>query len=169
PLIMTPNTDIATRAFVVSLKEPCSGKSSAEVSEISGLSIRQVNRIYARAIDRGFDPNVRPLILKDEYLKDKPRSGRPTKATEETKELVIGKVQRDRFGREKTCADLAAELRDAGVEILAISVYRMLVSSGFKKTKLMRKPGLTKSMKAERLAWCIAHRDWTLEGWKSVI
>ncbi|VTT57005.1 unnamed protein product [Fusarium fujikuroi] len=98
PWIMAPNTDIATRAFVVSLKAPCCGKTSPEVSEITGLSIRTIDRIYARAIDSGFDPNVRPLILKDEYLRDKPRSGRPTKATEENKELVIGKVQRDRFG-----------------------------------------------------------------------
>ncbi|SCN68977.1 uncharacterized protein FFB20_03274 [Fusarium fujikuroi] len=88
---MAPNTDIATRAFVVSLKAPCCGKTSPEVSEITGLSIRTIDRIYARAIDSGFDPNVRPLILKDEYLRDKPRSGRPTKATEENKELVIGK------------------------------------------------------------------------------
>ncbi|KAL7760724.1 hypothetical protein ACKLNR_010814 [Fusarium oxysporum f. sp. zingiberi] len=91
PWIMAPNTDIATRAFVVSLKAPCSGKTSPEVAEISGLSIRQVDRIYARAIENGFDPNIRPLILKDEYLKDRPRSGRPTKVTEENKELLIGK------------------------------------------------------------------------------
>jgi hypothetical protein len=165
---MAPNTDIATRAFVVSLKAPCSGKTSPEVAEIPGLSIRQVDRIYARAIENGFDPNVRPLILKDEYLRDRPRSGRPTKATEENKELVIGKVQQDRFGREKTCADLAGELSKAGIEISASAVYRMLVSSGFRKTKPTRKPGLTKSMKADRLAWCIAHRDWTLEDWNSV-
>ncbi|KAG7421869.1 hypothetical protein DER46DRAFT_653730 [Fusarium sp. MPI-SDFR-AT-0072] len=94
---MTPNTDIATRAFIVSLKAPCSGKTSAEVAELSGLSIRQVNRIYARAIERGFDPNIRPLIFKDEYLQDAPRSGRPTKATEGTKDLVVSKrAQRSR-------------------------------------------------------------------------
>ncbi|KAJ0146105.1 hypothetical protein HZ326_11159 [Fusarium oxysporum f. sp. albedinis] len=81
-LIMAPNTDIATRALVVSLKAPCSGKTSPEVAEISGLSIRQVDRIYARAIENGFDPNARSLILKDEYLRDRPRSGRPAKATE---------------------------------------------------------------------------------------
>ncbi|KAG7405823.1 hypothetical protein Forpi1262_v018352 [Fusarium oxysporum f. sp. raphani] len=93
---MAPNTDIATRAFVVSLKASCSGKTSPEVARISGLSIRQVDRIYAHAIENGFNPNVRPLILKDEYLRDRPRSGRPTKATEENKELVIGKQSRNR-------------------------------------------------------------------------
>ncbi|KAK2485807.1 hypothetical protein H9L39_03787, partial [Fusarium oxysporum f. sp. albedinis] len=82
---MAPNTDIATRALVVSLKAPCSGKTSPEVAEISGLSIRQVDRIYARAIENGFDPNARSLILKDEYLRDRPRSGRPAKATERVK------------------------------------------------------------------------------------
>ncbi|KAK2670227.1 hypothetical protein RAB80_014364 [Fusarium oxysporum f. sp. vasinfectum] len=89
---MAPNTDIATRAFVVSLKAPCSGKTTNEVAEITGLSVNLVNRIYARAIKRGFDPNVRPLILRNGYLEDTPRSGRPSKQTEETKELIISKL-----------------------------------------------------------------------------
>ncbi|EXA28976.1 hypothetical protein FOVG_19455 [Fusarium oxysporum f. sp. pisi HDV247] len=89
---MAPHTDIATRAFIVSLKAPCSGKSSNEVSEITGISVRQVDRIYGRAISRGFDPNIRPLILKNEYLEDAPRSGRPTKKTDEAKQLIIGKL-----------------------------------------------------------------------------
>jgi hypothetical protein len=89
---MAPNTDIATRAFFVSLKAPCSGKTTAEVAGITGLQPRQVNRIYARAIERGFDPSLRPLVIRNEYFEDAARSGRPTKRTDETKELVIGKV-----------------------------------------------------------------------------
>ncbi|KAJ0127189.1 Uncharacterized protein HZ326_29705, partial [Fusarium oxysporum f. sp. albedinis] len=169
PSIMAPNTDIATRAFVVSLKAPCSGKTTNEVAEITGLSVNLVNRIYARAIKRGFDPNVRPLILRNGYLEDTPRSGRPSKQTEETKELIISKVQRDRYGREKTAADIAGELSSQGVLISTSLVKQVLKSAGFRKTKPTRKPGLTKKMKDERLAWCIAHQDWTLEDWKSVI
>ncbi|KAI8671803.1 hypothetical protein NCS57_00656700 [Fusarium keratoplasticum] len=89
---MAPNTDIATRALVVALKAPCSGKTTEEVAAITGLSTRQVNRIYARAIYRGFDPNLRPLVIRDEYLRDAPRSGRPPKQTEETKKEVFSKL-----------------------------------------------------------------------------
>ncbi|KAM5352989.1 hypothetical protein ACJ41O_005711 [Fusarium nematophilum] len=82
-LAMAPNTDIATRALVVALKAPCSGKPTEEVAAITGLSVRQVNRIYARAIERGFDPNLRPIVVRDDYLRDAPRSGRPMKRIEE--------------------------------------------------------------------------------------
>ncbi|KAK0714517.1 hypothetical protein B0H67DRAFT_578355 [Lasiosphaeris hirsuta] len=88
---MAPNTDIATRALIVTLKSPVGGKTSAQISEETGLSIRQINRIYARAIKRGFEPNHRPFILKDEWLEDASRSGRPSKKTPENTEKIIAK------------------------------------------------------------------------------
>ncbi|KAL6352059.1 hypothetical protein LRP88_14872 [Fusarium phalaenopsidis] len=166
---MAPNTDIATRALVVSLKSPCGGKTTAEVIEITGLSKSTINDIYARAIARGFDPNHRPLIIRNSFLEDAPRPGRPTKQTEEAKKAVIAKVRRDRYGREKTCADIAGDLSLEGHNLSAITVWRILKAAGFQKTKPTRKPGLTKKMRQERYKWCIAHQDWTLEDWKNVI
>lgn len=148
---MAPNTDIATRALVVALKAPCSGKTTEEVAAITGLSTRQINRIYARAIYRGFDPNLRPLVIRDEYLRDAPRSGRPPKQTEETKKEVFSKVRRDRYGREKSCADIAGELSLQGCDLSAMTVWRVLRKARFRKTKPTRKPGLTKKMRRERL------------------
>ena len=69
---MPQNTDIATRAFVVSLKAPCSGKTAVEVATITGLLKSVINKIYARAIARGFDPNQQPLDIRDCYLEDAP-------------------------------------------------------------------------------------------------
>jgi hypothetical protein len=71
--------DISIRAVVVVLKSPLGGKTTAEVEGITGLSKRTINSIYASAIERGFDPNIVPLAIKDEHLRDAPRSGRPTK------------------------------------------------------------------------------------------
>ncbi|KAJ4155561.1 hypothetical protein LMH87_000800 [Akanthomyces muscarius] len=88
--------DIATRALVVTLKAPCSGKTSTEVAGLAGISSRQVDRIYARAIKRGFDPNLRPIIIKDAYLEDAPRSGRPSKQTAENQEAILKKIKLDR-------------------------------------------------------------------------
>ncbi|KAI5458289.1 hypothetical protein BGZ63DRAFT_427544 [Mariannaea sp. PMI_226] len=88
---MPPNTDLATRAAVVALKSPACGKTTAEVAQITGLSIRQVNRIFARAIKRGFEPNDRILVLRDEHLQDAARSGRPPKEMNETKAEVTAK------------------------------------------------------------------------------
>ncbi|KAF2179649.1 hypothetical protein K469DRAFT_716165 [Zopfia rhizophila CBS 207.26] len=69
---MAPNTDIATRVLVVALKSPFRGKMTPEIVEKT-------------VIQRGFDPNHIPLVIKDEYLQDAPRSGRPTKQTEDVK------------------------------------------------------------------------------------
>lgn len=161
-------TDIATRAAVVSLKS--SGRlTSTEVSAAIGLSVRQVDRIYAKAISRGFDPQLRPIKITDAFVADAPRSGRPRKQTDEVIALVSSKVRRDRYGREKTCADLAGELSLEGFDVSAMTIWRVLRQAGFKKTKPTRKPGLTKKMRKERLDWCLRHQHWTLEDWKNVI
>src|SRR5271154_4045622 len=97
-------TDISTRAFIIALKSPIVHKTTAEIAAITGLSTRTINHIYARAIDRGFDPNIIPFQIKDEWVEDAPRSGRPTKQIEETVNSILDKVRRDRYGREKTCA-----------------------------------------------------------------
>ncbi|KAH6973228.1 hypothetical protein EDB80DRAFT_743244 [Ilyonectria destructans] len=50
--------DIATRALVVTLKAPGGAtKTSLEISALTGLAVRTINSIYARAIQRGFEPN----------------------------------------------------------------------------------------------------------------
>jgi len=56
-----------------------------------------------------------------------------------------------------------------GMDILATIIWRILRKNGYRKTKLMRKPGLTKVMRAKRLQWCLAYQDWILEDWKRVI
>lgn len=76
---MAPNTNITTRAIIITLLSPVSGKTTIKVAEKTSLSARQVNRIYARVIQRGFDPNHIPLTIRDEWLKDAPRTGRPSK------------------------------------------------------------------------------------------
>jgi transposase len=166
---MAPNTDIATRALVVTLKSPIVGQSTNAIAEKTGLSTRTINLIYARAVQRGFDPNILPLIIKNQFLEDAPRSGRPTKQTEEMKQSIAAKVRGDRYGRELSSADLAGYLSTDAFEISATTIWRCLKNQGFKKTKPTRKPGLTKKMKDERLKWCLDHQDWTLDDWKNVI
>ncbi|KAG7423456.1 hypothetical protein Forpi1262_v015371 [Fusarium oxysporum f. sp. raphani] len=157
-------TDIATRALVVTLKAPCGGaKTSLEIEAITGIPRRTIDSIYARAIKNGFEPNERPLRIINAWLEDRPRSGRPSKCTAENQELIIAKVSRDRFGREKTAADIAGDLSSQGIEISKTTVKKILKEAGYKKTKPTRKPGLTVAMRKERLNWCIAHRDWSLE------
>ncbi|KAJ5637913.1 hypothetical protein N7490_007792 [Penicillium lividum] len=148
-------------AYCVALK--ANGKTTAEVSELTKISIRTINYIYARARERGFDPNLRSVVICDAYFADAPRSGRPTKQTPETKQKVLSK------GWVKTCADIASELSSEGNDISAMTNRRILRKAGLRKTKPTRKPGLTQRMRNERLTWCLAHQHWTLEDWKNVI
>jgi len=166
PTVKMPHTDIATRAMIVSLK--ASNKTTIEVMALTGVGKSTINSIFARAVARGFDPAVRPIVLTDALLADNPRSGRPSKQSA-AKEEVMKLVRRDRYGREKSCADIAGDLSHFGIEISATSIWRILRRAGFQKTKPTRKPGLTQKMKKERLEWCLERKDWSLDDWKKVI
>jgi hypothetical protein len=63
-VIMVPNTSQSTRALIVCLKSSFVGKSTSEIAKETGLSARTINSIYARAIERGFEPNE-PLRIDD--------------------------------------------------------------------------------------------------------
>jgi transposase len=158
--------NLATRALIIAYK--ADGKTNQEITGMTGAEKRTINSIYARAIERGFDPAVRPLKLENKHVEDAPRTGRPSKQ-QQAFEKVVNLVRRDRYGREKTCADIAGDLSQDGLDISASTVWRVLRKAGYKKTKPTRKPGLTKKMRNERLAWCREHEDWTLEDWKNVI
>lgn len=119
------HTDIATRAFVVALKS-VGCKTTAETAMLTYLSHQTINNIYAEAIRRGFDPHQRPLTLRDEHVRDKPRSGRPTKQSDKSIEKPLSLVRYDRYGRERTCADFSASLYSHSIKISASTVHRIL-------------------------------------------
>ena len=104
------------------MKLPPVGKLTLQILELTGVNPRTVDRIYSRAIAAGFKPNVLPLKILPQHVQDAPRSSRPAKQTEEVKEQIFQQVRRDRYGREKSCADLAGALSLQGVEISASTV-----------------------------------------------
>ncbi|USP74094.1 uncharacterized protein yc1106_01368 [Curvularia clavata] len=148
---MAPHTDVYTRTLIVALKSPSIGKTTSQVSGLTGVQPRTVDRIYSRAIAAGFEPNALPLKILPHHVQDAPRSGRPLKQTEEAKEQIIQQVRRDRYGREKSCADVAGALSLQGVNISRTTVWRVLREARYRKTKPTRKPGLTQEMRSARL------------------
>jgi transposase len=155
--------DIATRTAAIMMS--VFGVEPRHISDWTGIPTETVKTIYKRAIERGFDPSQRPFTLIDAYVADASRSGRPRKHTPELETIVLAKVRRHRYGREKTCAEIASELLD----ISATTVWRVLRGAGLKKTKPTRKPGLTDRMRTDRLNWCLKHQHWTLDDFKNVI
>jgi transposase len=126
------------------------------------LAHTSLDWIYQRALDRGFTPE-KPVCL-NHYIENAPRSGRPTKQTEQAKADVEAKVRRDRYGREKSAEVIAAE-----VGLSKTTVEAILKKAGYKKTKPTRKPGLTEEMKKARLEFCRAHVDKGDDFWHNII
>ena len=74
----TPSSKkLGTRALVLSLKSI--GKTTTKVYEILYLAKSTINKIYARAIKRGFNLNLRPIKINNKYITDAPRASRPRK------------------------------------------------------------------------------------------
>lgn len=88
---MPPNSDPIQRAVVVALRSPHGGKTTKEISQITGLPVRSINRIYARAVEAGFEPNDKALVILPDHVIDKPRSGRPKKQTAAAIDAVTSK------------------------------------------------------------------------------
>ncbi|EGC48645.1 conserved hypothetical protein [Histoplasma capsulatum var. duboisii H88] len=89
---MASNTDITTRALVVALKSLYIAKTTAKIMTITNLSACKINCIYARALECSFNPDLPYLTICNEFLKDIPCSGRPTKQTSPIQKQVLVKV-----------------------------------------------------------------------------
>ncbi|KAJ9220690.1 hypothetical protein DTO027B5_2217 [Paecilomyces variotii] len=139
------------------------GVKPEDIRKHTGVPPTTQRSIQKRAFQRGYRPEENPLI-KDEYVIDAPRSGRPRVITEETKKAIIDSVQKDRAGREKSAEVLAYE---AGIS--HASACRILREHGFSRCKPTWKPGLTDEAKRRRLEFAYNHEHWTLEDWKNVI
>jgi hypothetical protein len=101
-------SDVGTRAMVVALKAPHGGaKTSVEIHALTGLPIQTISNIYARAIRRGFEPNKRPLRLKDAWFEDAPLSKRTSAGDYITALFLI-----NRFAEEKMAADINRKFMD---------------------------------------------------------
>jgi hypothetical protein len=81
-------SEISIRTSIVLLKSPFGGSLSASkikalLNDQITLSTTQINDIYKKAIERGFDPNASKYLMKDEFVTNLQRTGRPSKKTED--------------------------------------------------------------------------------------
>ncbi|PKK45425.1 hypothetical protein CI102_9815 [Trichoderma harzianum] len=145
-VISRDKTDEAMRGAILALKASTTW-SSSEISAVLGVSLRQVNRIYSRSLKNGFDPSVRPLQINNSFVSDRPRSGRPKKRTEEVEQAIAENYKRDSLNGEKSCADIAAEITQAGHPVSSTTVWHVLKDAGLRKSKPIKKRGPRMKMK----------------------
>ena len=100
-------------------------------------------------------------------FEDGARSRRP-KTSQDLVDSVLQTVTRNSTTRSWSCARIASEVSNTPgwKPVSASTVYQTLTSEGYSVFKRTVKPGLTKEQMAERLKWCLDHRD---EDWRHVI
>ena len=104
--MVNKHTDLCTRAQALTLAEI--GHPMHEIMAITNLAQSTIYRYKSMARKRGYDPTI-SHILKDEYLVDDPRSGRPSVLIEEQKKDLVTSVKKDRNNREKSAQCIAFE------------------------------------------------------------
>jgi hypothetical protein len=152
---------IATRAQALAMK--AMGATLQQIQNVTFIKRRTLQYLFTKAANRGWNPVTNPLVL-DGHVVDAPRSGRKRVITCELEQEILKKVTRNRYGREKSCAYIAAECGCS-----TKTVWRVLRRYGYRKTKPTKKPCLTKAMKEARLQFALRYKDWTIEDWKNVI
>ena len=73
---MPSENDIATRAAIYAFKSAFGGKSTSAIIKVTGILTRTINVIFARIIEKGFDPIITIFIINNTFVKDALRSGR---------------------------------------------------------------------------------------------
>ena len=157
----TVNHTIAARLQALTLVEHGVGIDAAATA--SGMTSITVRCLRKKARERGFDPEV-SSVMKEEYFKDAPRSGRPPKVTSEVEYDILTTVRKDANGREKPAAVLAYEHN-----VSATAILRVLKRNRLRWRKTTKKPGLTLAMMEARYQFALRHEHWTIEDWKKVI
>lgn len=154
-------SDIATRAQILTLKEH-TGYKNSQIEAITGVSARNIQRIVAEAYDRGYKEGNKVL---NSHVDSKPRSGRPTKINDQTTNAVLNHIRASRATRSHNLVQIA-ERSNSGIK--KDTALKILKRAGMHKVKRTTKPGLTPTIKQQRLAFALKHKDWTLEDWKRV-
>jgi transposase len=132
-----PYREIDSATKIQALTLVYTGYSIKKISQITGISISQIYKLRNQAEERGYN-YLQNKRLKLEYILDKPHSGRPKTYTEDTEAKLVSIISYNRNGRELNLEKLAYRIGCS-----ATTIRRMLVKQGYKKVKLIIKPGLT--------------------------
>lgn len=100
-------------------------------------------------------------------LKNRPRSGRPAKASPREQRTLVRICKQNRFSGS---ADLSTKFKEStGTQLAASTVRRLLFKYGLRARRPRKKPFVTEAQRLRRLRWAKAHVRWTDEQWKRVI
>jgi len=96
-------------------------------------------------------------------FKDVPRSGRPRKIQEETRNQIINLLEDTRVG---SIRRVKRKLHDTGLEVGKSTIYRVAREKGKVYKKRRRKPLLTQKQKEGRIAFARKEKKKNIEAYK---
>lgn len=91
--------------------------------------------------------------------------GPTEKLTRREKAVIVREAKRD---PKATSREIQAGAGGVGSKVSTITVRRVLLASGLRCYRPVKKPLLTRKHKSARLQWARAHRHWTVDEWKKV-
>jgi len=135
-----------------------------KIKEQTGITKSSLYKLRTKAILRGWDPFK---VLETWHMDDAPRSRRPPISTATTK-FIIKTITRNSTTRRWSCARIASKVSNtpSWKPVSASTVYRTLTLKGYSVFKRTVKLGLTIKQMAERLKWCLDHKD---KDWRHII
>ena len=118
---------LATRAQALAIK--AMGATLKKIQKITQIKRRSLQYLFKKALNHSWHPTTNPLILNG-YIINAPRTGPKVKITRLFKQRILKKVTSNQYGREKSCAYIAAECGCS-----AQTVWQVLQRHEYQKTK----------------------------------
>lgn len=130
------------------------GRTQAQVSKDFGLSRQIVNTWYKKKRETGTTENQK-------------RTGRPTKITQRTKNLILKLSKAD---PRRTAPDINRELREHHNVVISDSAIKLILrKANLHGRRPSKKPLISEKNRKARLEFAKEHKDWTIEQWSRVI
>ena len=127
-----------------------------------GMSVKNIAKVYKKS--RTAIYKVLRKYKAHEVLGRKPGCGRKRKTTKYQDRMILREVKKDRKAtREEIRESLELDVSDR-------TIRRRISESGeFKSYWATKKPFINENNRKKRVEWCMRHRNWTVEQWRSVI
>jgi transposase len=127
-----------------------------------GVSVKKISKVYKKS--RAAIYKVLTKYKVHEVLGRKPGGGRKRKTTKQQDRRILRAVKKDRkITGEEIRESLELDVSDR-------TIRRRINESGeFKSYWATKKPFINENNRKKRVEWCMQHRDWTVEQWRSVI
>lgn len=129
------------------------GTPKTHVAEMFGVNLSTIKRLCRR-------------FQETAQVKDRQRSGRPKKTTENDDRRIRLTALRQRT---VTARKLQANLRRQNIIVSDQTIRRRLHARGLKARTPAKKPFLRDNHRHQRLAWCRQHRHWNVQQWRNVL